>query len=327
MSYLHLSEIKFGMTLNQELVSPDGNMVLGQGTVMNEYLLSCLKDWNVKGADVIEEAAAEINLAEIERMISDIVVSLTDNASIETHLQSAAQVHSEIETELKGIFLRARYQGIIPLDTIINLVNMRIYPRLSQQDSFMQLHTDGPAGDYLYRHALDVAFLSGYLGGWLGYSDSEIWNLTLAGLMHDIGKTRIKFEMLSKSNKLNLEFNIAKIHANYSYQLLAQTGIVPNIVLDAVLQHHERMDGSGYPYGRSNTEINMLARIVAVADVYDALISNRYYRKGVSPKEAIQIMMFQMEGQLDTHVLACLIEYVGKIDGGNALLIFHDLAM
>jgi len=328
LSYLYLSEIKLGMTLNQVLVSPNGNMVLGQGTVMNEYLLSCLKDWNVKGVDVIEEAAAEFNLAEIEKMISDVVVSLTDNASIETHLQSAAQVHSEIETELKGIFLRARYQGFIPLDTIINLVNTRIYPRLSQKDSFIQLHTDGPAGDYLYRHALDVAFLSGYLGGWLGYGDSEIWNLTLAGLIHDIGKTRIKFEMLSKPNKLNLEeFNIVKMHANYSHELLAQTGIVPNAVLDAVLQHHERMDGSGYPYGRSNEEINMLARIVAIADVYDALISNRYYRKGVSPKEAIQIMMFQMEGQLDTHVLACLIEYVGKLDGGNALLIFHDLAM
>ena len=101
MSYVHLSEIKFGMILNQVLVSPDGNMVLGQGTVMNEYLLSCLKDWNVEGVDVIEEAAAEFNLAEIERMISDIVVSLTDSASIETHLQSTAQVHSEIEKPVK----------------------------------------------------------------------------------------------------------------------------------------------------------------------------------------------------------------------------------
>ncbi|MCC5466830.1 hypothetical protein [Pelosinus baikalensis] len=110
MSYLHLSEIKLGMTLNQVLVSPNGNMVLGQGTVMNEYLLSCLKDWNVKGVDVIEEAAAEFNLAEIERMISDIVISLTDNAPIETHLQSAAQVHSEIETELKGLLNRVCWE-------------------------------------------------------------------------------------------------------------------------------------------------------------------------------------------------------------------------
>ncbi len=97
MSYLHLSEIKFGMTLNQVLVSPNGNMVLGQGTVMNEYLLSCLKDWNVKGADMTQEAEGEFNLYEIERMISDILVSLTDNVSIDTHLQNAVQVHSETE--------------------------------------------------------------------------------------------------------------------------------------------------------------------------------------------------------------------------------------
>lgn len=328
MSYLQLSEIKFGMTLNQVLVSPNGNMILGQGTVINEYLLSCLKEWNMKGIDVIEETAIEINLAEIEKVISDIGVSLTDSASMETHLQSAAQMHSEIETELKGIFLRAKYQGRIPLDPIISLVNMRIYPSLSRGDSFTQLHTDRVTENYLYRHALDVAFLSGYLGRWLGYEDNEVWNLTLAGLLHDIGKTRITFEMLSKPNKLNLEeFNITKFHVHYGCQLIAQTGIIPNVVLNAVLQHHERMDGSGHPYGISGTEVSTLARIVAVADVYDTLISNRYYRRSVSPKEAIQIMKFQMEGQLDTHVLACLSESVLKLDGINRMPMLHELAM
>jgi HD-GYP domain-containing protein (c-di-GMP phosphodiesterase class II) len=329
LSYLHLSEIKLGMTLNQVFVSPDGKMIFGQGTVVNEYLMSCLKGWAVEGADVVEAAAVEFNFAEIEKMISDIVIALADNTPMEEQAQNAAEVHLEIETELKQIFLRTRYHGVIPLDTIISLVNMKIYPRLSQKDSFLQLHTDALVGDYLYRHAFDVALISGYLGRWLGYGDSDIWNLTLAGLMHDIGKTRINFEMLSKPDKLKLEeFKIAKIHASYSHQLLEQTGIVPNVVLDAVLQHHERIDGSGYPYGCSGTEITMLARIVAVADVYDALISNRYYRKGVSPQEAIEIMMFQMRGQLDTHVLACLIEHIRIFDIGDILPpAQHNLAM
>ena len=328
LSYLPLSEIEPGMTLNQVFVSPDGKMILGQGTVVNEYLISCLKGWSVEGADVVEAAAVEFNFAEIEKMVSDIVIALADNAPMEKQAQNAAEVHTEIETELKRIFLHTRYYGVIPLDTIISLVNMRIYPRLSQKDSFVQLHIEAPAGDYLYRHALDVALISGYLGRWLGYGDGDIWNLALAGLMHDIGKTRIKFEMLSKPDELNLEeFKIAKIHASYSQQLLAQAGIVPNIVLDAVLQHHERIDGSGYPYGRSGTEITMLARIVAIADVYDALISNRYYRKGVSPQEAIEIMLFQMHGQLDTHVLACLIEHIRNFDIGDLPLALHNLAM
>lgn len=328
MSYLQLAEIKLGMTLNQVLVSPDGKMVFGQGTVVNEFLLSCLRGWTVEGVDVAEAAAVEVNFAEIEKMVSDIVVALSDNIPMEKQVLNAAEVHGEIETELKRIFLHVRYHGVIPLDTIISLVNMKIYPRLSQKDSFVQLHTEASAGDYLYRHALDVALISGYLGRWLGYGDSDIWNLTLAGLMHDIGKTRINFEMLSKPDKLNLEeFKIAKIHASYSHQLLVQAGIVPNVVLDAVLQHHERIDGSGYPYGHSGTEVTMLARIIAIADVYDALISNRYYRKGVSPQEALEIMMFQMKGQLDTHVLACLIEHIRKLGIGDMPPALHDLAM
>jgi HD-GYP domain-containing protein (c-di-GMP phosphodiesterase class II) len=328
LSYLPLSDIKPGMTLNQVFVSPDGKMVFGQGTVINEYLMSCLEGWDVEGVDVVEAAATEFNFAEIEKMVSDIVIALSDDIPIEKLVFNAAEIHSEIEIELKRIFLSARYHGFIPLDTIISLVNLKIYPRLSQKDSFIQLHTDAPAGDYLYRHALDVALISGYLGRWLGYGDTDIWNLTLAGLMHDIGKTRINFEILSKPDRLNLEeFKIAKIHASYSHQLLAKAGIVPNAVLEAVLQHHERIDGSGYPYGRSDTEITMLARIVAVADVYDALISNRYYRKGVSPQEAIEIMMFQMRGQLDTHVLACLIEHVSKFGIGDMPLALHNLAM
>lgn len=326
MSYLSLADIKLGMTLNQVVVSPDAKMVLGQGTVINEYLLSCLKGWAVEGADVIEAASVEINFAEIEKMISDMVMA--DNTAVEKQIKNVAEVHSEIEMELKRIFVLARYHGVISLDTIISLVNIKIYPMLTQVDSFIQLHTDASTGDYLYRHALDVALISGYLGRWLGYGDNDIWNLTLAGLMHDIGKTRIKFEMLSKPDKLNWEeFNTAKIHASYSHQLLVQTGIVPTAVLDAVLQHHERIDGSGYPYGRCGAEITMLARIVAVADVYDALISNRCYRKGVSPQEAIEIMVFQMKGQLDTHILACLIEHSRDLAGGEWLTDLHNLAM
>ena len=328
LSYLHLSDIKIGMTLNQVFVSPDEKMIFGQGTVVNEYLLSCLKGWAVEGADVLASATAGFNKAEIEKMVSNIITTLGNSTTKEKHGQVTTEVHSEIEIELKRIFLRARYHGVIPLDTILNLVNTRIYPRLYQKDSFIQLHADTSSGDYLYRHALDVALLSGYLGRWLGYDDSDILNLTLAGLLHDIGKIRFKSEVLSKPDKLNLEeFNIAKIHARYSYQLLAQTEIVPDAVLNAVLQHHERIDGSGYPYGCSDTEVTMLARIIAVADVYDALISNRYYKKSVSPQEAIEIMMFQMSGQLDIHVLACLIEHVKKFDVGGKWSVLHNVAM
>lgn len=308
MSYLNLSEIKSGMTLDQVLVSPDGKMVFGQGTIVNDSLLSRLNDWKVEGAEVAEEAI-EFDFAEIERIISVVTLGETEKQEMKKTIQHAAELHMEIETELKRIFMLTRYHGAVPMDTLIHLVDKKIYPRLSQRDSFEQLHTQAAASDYLYRHALDVSLISGYLGRWLGYGDNDIWNLTLAGLVHDIGKTKINFETLSKSGRLNAEeFKTAKNHAVWSYHLLAQTEFVPAVVLKAVLEHHEKLDGSGYPYRLQGNEITMLARIIAVADIYDALISNRYYRKGISPQEAIEIMVFEMANQLDTHVLACLIE-------------------
>lgn len=308
LSYLHLSDLKAGMTLNQKVESPDGKIIFGQGTVVNDYFLSCLKGWNLEGAEVAEEAM-EFDFAEIEKIISAVTLGLFDNQVLTKQTQTAAELHSEIEAELKRIFLLTRYHGAVPLESMISLVNKKIYPSISRHDSFEQLHAYAAAGDYLYRHALDVALISGYLGRWLGYGDQDIWNLTLAGLVHDIGKTRIQFEMISKSGRLNSEeFKITKNHVTCSYQLLAQTELVPTVVLKAVLEHHEKLDGSGYPYCLRGTEITMLARIIAVADIYDALISNRYYRKGISPQEAVEIMVFQMANQLDTHVLACLIE-------------------
>lgn len=83
MSYLHLSEIKLGMTLNQGFISPDGNIVFGQGTVVNEYIRSCLRGWEVKGADVSEGVAVEFDAAEFDKIISDIAISLADNILIE----------------------------------------------------------------------------------------------------------------------------------------------------------------------------------------------------------------------------------------------------
>ncbi|WP_312522154.1 HD-GYP domain-containing protein [Anaerospora sp.] len=313
MSYLSLSEIKSGMTLEQVLVSPDGKMVFGQGTIVNDCLLARLNDWKVEGAEVAEEAI-EFDFAEIEKIISVVTLGMTDKPEMKKMVQHAAELHMKIETELKRIFMLTRYHGAVPMDTLIHLVDKKIYPRLSQLDSFEQLHTQAAASDYLYRHALDVAFIAGYLGRWLGYGDGDIWNLTLAGLVHDIGKTKINFEMLSKSGRLNAdEFKIAKNHTVWSYQLLAQTEFVSTVVLKAVLEHHEKLDGSGYPYRLQGNEITMLARIIAVADIYDALISNRYYHKGISPQEAIEIMVFQMANQLDTHVLACLIENLAQI--------------
>ncbi len=303
------------MVLSQPLESPDGKMVLGQGTVLNNFLISCLARWAVEGVDVSEAESGDFSLDDIEKMVADVMQGLAHKAPTVKRDKTLTVQQNEIEIELKRIFLLTRYHGALPLDNVLTLANEKIYPMLSWPEAFAMLHSDAPAGDYLYRHALDVALVAGFLGRWLGYDDISIAGLVLAGLLHDIGKARIKFEILSKPGRLDREeFNIAKTHAGKSRQLVEQAGNVPDAVLNAILQHHERLDGSGYPDGLKGEAILPLSRIIAVADVYDALISNRCYRKGVSPLEAIDIMLYHMPWQLDTHVLACLIERVRQLE-------------
>lgn len=160
------------------------------------------------------------------------------------------------------------------------------------------------ADSYTYTHSINVALLSTLIGKWLKLGNQAIDNLMLAGLFHDIGKMRIDKSILNKPDKLtDAEFEEIKKHPVYSYELLQDNTDIPLDVKVGILMHHERMDGSGYPYGVYNENINDIAKILAVADSYDAMISDRPYQKKRSPFEVMQLMQEGVFGKLDSKIL------------------------
>lgn len=160
------------------------------------------------------------------------------------------------------------------------------------------------ADSYTYTHSINVALLSTLIGKWMKFGQQALDHLMLAGLFHDIGKMRIDKEILNKPDKLtDEEFEEVKKHPIYSYELLQNNTEIPMDVKIGVLMHHERMDGSGYPYGVYNENINDIAKILAVADAYDAMISERPYQKKRSPFEVMQLMQEGVFGKLDTKIL------------------------
>ena len=131
--------------------------------------------------------------------------------------------------------------------------------------------------DYTYNHCLSVALLTLMLGEWVGFQPRE--NLILAGLLHDIGKLEIDASIISKPGPLTpLEWEIIKKHPEYSAQLIQNHPYLPNEVFLSALYHHERVDGSGYPFGLTLEEIPPVARLVAICDVFDAMTSRRPYK-------------------------------------------------
>ena len=178
------------------------------------------------------------------------------------------------------------------------------------------------ADSYTYTHSINVALLSVLIGKWMKFGQNMLDSLMIAGLLHDIGKMKIDPKILNKPDKLtDEEFEEIKKHPVYSYQLLQDNKEITLDTKIGILMHHERMDGSGYPYGVFNENINDVAKILAVADVYDAMISERPYQKKRSPFEVMQLMQEGVFGKLDTKILLTFLSNIATYYIGTYVIL------
>lgn len=169
------------------------------------------------------------------------------------------------------------------------------------------------ADSYTYTHSINVALLSMLIGQWMKYGEHMIESLIIAGLLHDIGKMKVDPNILNKPGKLtDSEFEEMKKHPCYSYELLQENKSISLDVKVGILMHHEKIDGSGYPYGVYSENINDIAKVLAVADVYDAMLSERPYKKKHSPFDVMQLMQEGVFGKLDTKILLTFLTHIAS---------------
>lgn len=164
--------------------------------------------------------------------------------------------------------------------------------------------------DSTYAHSVNVALICNILAGWLQFSAEDKEIATLSGLFHDIGKLSIPDEIIKKTDKLtDEEYNIVKKHTVEGYNTLKSQNI-NNHIKNAALMHHERCDGTGYPLGLSGDRIDKFAKIVAIADVYDAMTAARCYRGPLCPFTVVEI--FEKEGlqKYESEYILCFLENV-----------------
>lgn len=158
--------------------------------------------------------------------------------------------------------------------------------------------------EYTFTHSVNTAFYSMFIAIWMDLDEQDIINATQAGFLHDIGKIYIPEEILNKSGVLTREeYEIIQLHPLYGYSLLNEFSAFNLEVKRAVLFHHERIDAKGYPLCATDDYVGLLPKIVAVADVYDAMTTNRIYKKAKTAREAIDYLSHQGRSQLDNQVL------------------------
>jgi putative nucleotidyltransferase with HDIG domain len=176
--------------------------------------------------------------------------------------------------------------------------------------------------EYTLNHSISVASISGVLGKWLGFKGQKLKDLILTGLLHDIGKVMVPQSILDKPGKLtDEELLMIQTHPTHGYQILADNFDISEDITVGILQHHEREDGSGYPFGIQGGDIHMYAKIVAIADLYDAMNTARVYRPTLSLFSVIEIIMEQMDDKLNTEICSIFFANIHKCILGSPVLL------
>jgi len=179
--------------------------------------------------------------------------------------------------------------------------------------------------DYTYEHSVNVCVLSLILGIDQDYSKLQLQALGIGSMLHDIGKIKIPLEVINKPSQLTYEeFIEVKKHPLTGFKLATQSNDLPRGAGQAILQHHEHIDGRGYPRGIDEASIHEYGLIVAVADVFDALITDRPYRRGFSNYEAVQIIQGETGTHLSKRFVDALLRHVNLYPPGTVVILSND---
>ncbi|MEG2082527.1 MAG: HD-GYP domain-containing protein, partial [Oscillospiraceae bacterium] len=309
MIYIATENLTAGMKLAKEVWGSSSFLpLLHSQNVLTDSNIAYLKQRKVAGAYVELMGTDDIEQPD-EIFTQEQKVHLT--TEIKTITKRLYAEKGNIFANVKAFDKIADYMTDVILsnkDCMLNLVEMKNYD------------------DYAYVHSMQVGITSTIIGKRLGFSDARLKSLALAGMLHDVGKLKIPKEILDKPARLTEEeFCKMKKHPEYAYQKLSLCSSISAVVLDAVACHHEKYDGSGYPYNLAGEEIPVFARIIAIADVYDALTSPRTYRGAWEPYEAVNYMMSRAGMQFDTAILSTFLSAVAayplgvmvELDGGD----------
>ncbi|SHI75526.1 HD-GYP domain-containing protein [Pseudobutyrivibrio xylanivorans] len=173
--------------------------------------------------------------------------------------------------------------------------------------------------EYTYKHSVDVGTMAGVLAKALGESSEFVRDITVAGLLHDIGKEKIPNEVLNKPSRLtDDEFIVIKTHPVHGYNILRDTTSITEEIRQGILNHHENVDGTGYPRGLRGSQIGKMAEIISIVDVYDALVTKRSYKDAKTPAQAIEIM-FTMSNKFNKEYFKAFLSIVNIYPNGSTV--------
>ena len=246
------------------------------------------------------------------------VQAAAKRAPMRDELERAAKICETSRVAVTDMFQQARMGRAIDADKAGSLVDQISASILRNPDALISVARLKTVDDYTYMHSIAVCALMIALARKLGLDESATREAGLAGMLHDLGKMMIPLAILNKPGSLTKEeFECIKTHPGEGHRMLSAGTGVSDIVLDVCLHHHEKTDGSGYPERLTGDRISLYAKMGAVCDVYDAITSDRPYKKGWDPSVALQKMAEWKKGHFDDMVFGAFVKSVGIYPVGS----------
>lgn len=238
--------------------------------------------------------------------------------SFENEIQRAEQNYKETGVIVSGFMDKIASGGGIDTQLAKEAVASCVNSVLHSPDAFLWLTQLKQKDQYTAQHSLNVCVLSIVLGRYVGLSESRLNNVGLCGMMHDMGKMLVPLNVLNKAGALDeAELAIMKSHTTLGYELLTSSENMYHGAIETALTHHERMDGKGYPRKINADGLGFYSNIVAIADIYDAITSDRVYKKGQTHHEATKIMLDVSGSHLNSPLVLKFIESLGAYPPGS----------
>lgn len=295
-----------GMVIDQAIVDRTGRILIARKTILDRFLIDALRKMGVPGVYIREgeeDPDEDIEVAP-ETLETIAKLKVADRAKV-TLSDSVKQRVSQ------GIQFLYSDTASSDFASTANNITHSLMHAISENDAVaMNIDALKVCDEYTFKHSVDVATMAMIIAKKSGMSEQEIYQIGVSGLLHDVGKSQIPNEILNKESKLTEEeFTVMKNHTLFGYNILKEKSGIPNTIVAGVLQHHEKMNGRGYPLKLSGTQISPYARVLSVADIYDALVTERPYKKGFSPHDALEMIMAMTE-ELDVDYMRSFIDTV-----------------
>lgn len=300
MKEYQIEELKPGMVTAEPVKTHSGQLIISSNVELTRTLISRMDFYGIKSAQIVELVLGQTNPAIVAAPVASTETHSKPVASTNTRYSYSAKIKNspefkrfQVDFTLRTNDLKMCFDSFLNFGGSVNKENLlrETASLISFQQTtiefFDMLHNMRHATDSIYAHSLNVGLISRMIGIWLDFPADALDTLTLAGLLHDIGKTKVPEEVLNKQSRLSdEEFTLVRQHPQYGYDILKKQPLDSHIKKSA-LMHHERCDGSGYPLGLTYEEIDDYALIIAIADVYDAMTAARSYRDPLCPFQVI----------------------------------------